>query len=136
MGTWGKGPFDNDTACDWGGALSVTTDLSFIEQTLDQVLDIGSKYLDGYVAREAIAACEVVVRLRDGEGAKDAYTATVDEWIEKGELVPSSELVTKALAAIDRIMHPPSELLELWSDGPGFLSWKREMDRLKYRLSA
>jgi hypothetical protein len=60
----------------------------------------------------------------------------VDEWIEKVELVPSSELVTKALAAIDRIMHPPSELLELWSDGPGFLSWKREMDRLKYRLSA
>jgi hypothetical protein len=135
MGAWGTGIFDNDTACDWAYELEEVEDLSFIEQTLDRVLDTGSEYLEAPEAEEALAAADVIARLRGNWGTRNSYTEVADVWVERIELIPSTELVAKAVSATERIISPPSELLELWeevSDGP---AWKQEVEQLRSRLA-
>jgi hypothetical protein len=57
MGTWGPGPFDNDAATDWYLELIDTSDLSLIEEVLDDELF-------GFPDMDLIeAACEVVLGL-------------------------------------------------------------------------
>ena len=134
MGAWGTGVFDNDTACDWAGELVESSDLSRIETTLDNVLQAGSGYLEAPEAEEALAAAEVVARLQGNWGVRDVYTAPVDEWVEENNLVPPEDLTQKAIRAIDRILAPPSELLELWEEtGDDLKAWKASLDDLRSR---
>ena len=134
MGAWGTGAFDNDTACDWAGELVESSDLSLIETTLDNVLQAGSGYLEAPEAEEALAAAEVVARLQGNWGVRDVYTAPVDEWVEENNLVPTEDLTQKAIRTIDRILAPPSELLELWEEtGDDLKAWKASLDDLRSR---
>jgi hypothetical protein len=66
VGTWGTGSFENDQAVDWTYGLEGKADLSYVETTIDRVLDVGSDYLDGDVAQEAVAAIEAVLLLLTG----------------------------------------------------------------------
>ena len=137
MGAWGTGVFDNDTACDWVGELVESSDLSRIETTLDNVLQAGSGYLEAPEAEEALAAAEVVARLQGNWGVRDVYTAPVDEWVEENNLVPTEDLVQKAIRAIDRILAPSSELLELWEEtGDDLEAWKASLDDLRSRVQS
>src|SRR5215470_7757092 len=88
MGAWGTGIFDNDTACDWAYKLEKVNNLSVIESALDEVLNVGEEYLDSHEAQEALAAAEVIARLKGTPGIGCGYTETVDKWVEKNRLTP------------------------------------------------
>jgi hypothetical protein len=60
MGAWSHEPFDNDTASDWADVLMDATDLSYIEATLDRVLEVGGSYLEAPDAEEGVAAVAVL----------------------------------------------------------------------------
>ena len=82
MGAWRMGAFDNDTACDWAYELEESSDLSVLDNTFEKVISVGSDYLEAPDAEEAIAAAEVVARMKGKWGERNAYTKTVDLWIE------------------------------------------------------
>jgi hypothetical protein len=133
MGSWADDPFGNDTACDWKYGLDEVEDLSLIEETIQRVLEAGDEYLEAPEAEEAIAAADTLARLMGRFYIRNSYTESVDEWVEKHKLKPSPELVAAAINAIDRILRPPSELLDLWTDADGD-GWKQQMIALKERL--
>ncbi len=126
--------FGNDDACDWGGDLRSQEDLSFVEETLDRVIESGEEYLEAPEASEAIAAAEVVARLQGHFGIRNAYTEAVDEWVAAHPIAVPRGVAGKAHAALDRVLTRPSELLELWGESDSFQSWKDTVTELKGRI--
>src|SRR3712207_5626147 len=116
MGAWGIGTFDNDTACDWSDGLERVQDLSLVKEALAKVAETSEDYLDSDVATQALAACEVIARLKGNWEPRNSYTETVDRWVETHPLAVPNSLVTVAVSVIDRVLTPPSELLELWQE--------------------
>jgi hypothetical protein len=136
MGAWATTPFGNDSACDWAWGLSECDDLSLIEDTLDNVLEIGSEYLEAPDAEEAIAAIEILARLKGNWGERNTYTEEADAWVEKVNLKPNQALVEKSRQVIERILASDSELPELWKESDDFAAWKSSIDDLKARVTA
>ena len=134
MGAWGTGNFDNDTACDWAYELEESTDLSVVERSLNEVQS--EDYVDADVGCEAIAAAEVVARLRGKFGTRDSYTETVDKWVESHKIDPPAELVAKATVALQKIVSEGSELLELWEESGNASEWLAEINALQDRLKS
>lgn len=133
MGAWGTDPFGNDTACDWVYDLESTSNLSFIEQTLQRVHDSGSDCLDAAIADEAIAAADTICRLCGHFYDQNDYTEQLDRWVDShSNLMPSLALIASATKAIYRIKSEPSELLELWMESDE--SWLEDLERLLQRL--
>jgi hypothetical protein len=135
MGAWDVGTFDNDTACDWAYGLEGEPDTGLVAETLAEIITVGAEYLDADAACEGLAAAEVVARLRGNWGERNAYTETVDNWVESHPGQPPAELVSAALAAIGRVLTEPSELLELWSETEDFGRWRDGMEELRRRVS-
>jgi hypothetical protein len=136
VGTWGIGAFDNDTACDWAYELAESADLSLLERAFARVLEARDEDLDVPEAEEALAAGEVVARLQGNWGPRNAYTKDVDAWVEQNKFEISEHLVTRAKAAIERVLSPPSELLKLWQETSEFEAWRAGLDGLKDRVTA
>jgi hypothetical protein len=134
MGAWGAETFDNDTACDWTGELAPATDMSVVTETLESVLETGEDYLDSDSACRGLAACEVVARLNGNWGVSNAYTEAVDDWVRTHARTPSLELVNQALAVIDRVLTPPSELLEIWEEVDSS-EWRGAVTDLRNRVA-
>lgn len=134
MGAWGMGIFDNDTACDWAYSLEESNDLSVVEDAIETVLSVDSDYLEAPDAEEALAACEVIARLRGNFGDKNSYTETVDNWVSGNSLKVPRELIEKAKAAIARIISDSSELAELWTESGDYEEWKHNIDNLLSRI--
>jgi hypothetical protein len=135
--TWDVGTFANDMAADWAVALEAADDLSFIEAALDRVATIGgTASVPIEVAQEAVAAAEVVARLRGRWGQEDPYSAPADAWVRAHSITPPTALVDKAVAALDRVVTPPSQLLELWKDGLEEDEWVEAIRELRGRLTA
>lgn len=120
MGTWSHEPFGNDTASDWAYGLVEQKDFSLVAQAIQEVLDNGSDYLDAGLAVEAVAAAEVLAKALGRGTQADAYTEEVDAWLKSVAEKPSSELLSKARDALNRIMGPDSELRELWEESDDF----------------
>jgi hypothetical protein len=110
-------------------------DTGLVTATLERVLAAGATYLDADTACEGLAAVEVVARLRGNWGERNPYTETVDNWVESHPGEPPAELVSAAVAAIDRVLTPRSELLELWSETDDFGRWRDGMEELRRRVS-
>lgn len=133
MGTWGVGAFDNDAAADWALTLESANDLTLVQRELEAVLQAGDDYLEADQACYALAACEVVARLKGNWGQRDAYSEPADRWVaaylaaDPAPLPP--RLIKDALSAVDRILRPPSELLSLWqeADAKDWLSAVRDL---------
>jgi hypothetical protein len=136
MGAWDHTAFGNDDACDWGSDLRSCEDLSFVEETLDTVIDTGKEYLEAPESSQAIAAAEVVARLQGRFSIRNAYTESVDEWVAAHPLSVPTVLAQKTHAALDRILTRPSELLELWEESDELESWKDTIKELKNRIQA
>lgn len=134
MGAWGSDTFENDTACDWSAALEESDSLSAIEEAMAAIEGVGGKYLDADLACEALAACDAIARLLGHYGQKDAYTEGLDQWIQAHPLLPTPELVGRALSTLDRIVGEKSELAELWDENPDE-AWRASVERLRKRLS-
>jgi hypothetical protein len=133
MGTWSADTFGNDDACDWSAALEEVDDLSLVREAFDAVLEADDDYLEVDLACQALAACEVVARLKGKWGVRDAFTEPVDTWVESHKIEPPKALVQAALAVIDRILTPQSELLELWEEA-GESEWRAAIDDLRERV--
>ena len=134
MGAWGVGAFDNDAACDWGYELEQAQDISFVRETLARVAAVGSDYLDSDEGCEGLAACEVLARLKGNWGVRDAHTETVDRWVAAHAGQPPTDLVGEALLVVDRVLAPPSELLELWSESD-VEEWRAAVADLRKRVA-
>ena len=133
MGTWAAGTFDNDTACDWAGDLHRVQDLSLVKTAIARVCSVDAGNLDSELAVEALAACEVLARLQGHWGLRDSYSEPVDKWVEAHPMQIPAGLVEQAIQAIDRILQPGSELLELWEEGDDG-EWHQAVADLKKRV--
>lgn len=134
MGAWAIDAMGNDDACDWAYGLDECSDLSLVEETLDKVLSDESEYLESPDACEALAAIEVIARLQGNWGAKNAYSESMDAWVQKTKLVPSKALAEKAHQVIARILADNSELKELWQDSEEFDAWEASVKELAGRV--
>lgn len=136
MGTWDVDSFGNDTACDWSYGLEKAKDLSYVEQTLDAVLDCGSdQAVPAEAAECAVAAAEVIARLKGNWGLQNSYSETTDKWVRSHRIKPSPALITKALQALERIVVSPSDLLGLWQEGEDDGGWVDAVAELKGRVT-
>ena len=108
MGAWAIDALSNDDASDWAYGLDECDDLSLVEETLHKVLAEGVEYLESPDACEALAAIEVIARLQGNWGEKNAYSESIDAWVEKTKLVPSKALAEKA----------HKSLIEFWRTTP------------------
>jgi hypothetical protein len=137
VGTWSEGSFGNDTACDWSYGLAKVDDLSYVESALDRVLGAGSGTavtIDD--AQAAVAAAEVVARLKGNWGEEDPYSDAADNWVRSHPIVPPPALLAKAVAALERILAPPSELLEEWDEAGEAGAWSESIMELKHRVES
>ena len=120
MGTWAAGPFDNDGAADWAGALDDAEPderAALVRAALDDAAD-EDDYLGIDAAEVAVAAAAVVAATRpDGPEFESGYAP---KSLRSGEpWVLSDDLVSLALRALDRVVADESEWRELWEDGGG-----------------
>jgi hypothetical protein len=126
--------FDNDDANDWALDLDGVSDLSLVESAFEQVEAVGSSgYLEQGLACNALAACEVLGRLRGQLGYTNAYTEKVDKWVAAHRIDPPIGLVTRGAAAIVRILGPGSELRDLWEEA-GDEDWRAAVVELRSRI--
>ena len=132
MGAWGVLAFDNDRANDWAYDLDDITDLSLVEDAIQRIEEIGEGYLDSYLACNALAACEVIARLRGNPGYRNAYTEKVDDWVAAHPQTPSRALVERATQVIARILGDHSELASRWGSQE---EWRASVHDLRYRVA-
>jgi hypothetical protein len=133
MGAWGVLAFDNDEACDWASGVSRVNDLSLVICAFAAVPESDAAYFRAHDACNALAACEVLARLKGNPGYKNPYTEDVDAWVAAHAMTPPVELLTRAEEVIDRVLAENSELRELWDDGAG-TEWRAAVDDLRDRL--
>jgi len=137
MGSWGIGSFGNDTACDWSYGLDEVDDLSYVDSTLERVLALGSdKAVSIEDGETAIAAAEVVARLKGHWGEEDPYSETVDKWVRSHAITPPPALVSKTVAALERVLTPPSDLLAEWGEADESGAWSEAIAELKHRVQS
>jgi len=128
--------FDNDHACDFAQDIEESADLSLVERSIENVLAVGKNEVDAPDAEKALVAAEVIARLQGRFGARNAYTEGIDAWVLAKKFRPSPSLVAMAVVAIDRILTPPSELLDLWTDSGGPEEWKECVAALRSRVKS
>jgi hypothetical protein len=137
MGTWDASSFGNDTAGDWSYGLAKVDDLSYVESVLDGVLRVGSgTAVTSDDAQAAVAAAEVIARLKGNWGEEDPYSEAADKWVRSHPITPPPELVAKALAALERILAPPSDLLKEWDEADEGGAWSESIMELKHRVES
>ena len=131
MGAWSHEPFGNDTAGDWAYDLLETNDLSLIEAVLEKTIKESEEFLEAPDGEEAVAAIEVLAKIK-GKGTQvDSYTEEVDSWVEKNNLNCSEELSLKAQKVLELVCSEKSELAELWE---GQEEWQASIEKLKLAL--
>lgn len=136
MGTWGIGPFENDSANDWAYSLDEATDLSVVESALDEVIASACDCLEVDAAASGLAACEVLACLIGRGTEPDAYSEKVHTWVSGVALKADAAVLAKAKSAIDRILGAESELRELWEESEDADTWLSSVQDLRSRLSA
>jgi hypothetical protein len=129
MGTWGVGPFDNDSAADWLAELE-ERDEAALRDALAAAADAGADaYIDIDTAAEALAAAEVVAA--SCGHATPSLPETALAWVG-AHGVPAVELVELALRAAKRV-GDASELRELWDEAAN-PAWLEAVRDLRFRL--
>ena len=133
MGAWGCLAFDDDDANDWAYGLDDVEDLSLVESAF-AVVEGASDYLEAPDASNALAACEVIARLNGKAGYTNSYTEKVDKWVAAHAAKPSSKLIARADAVIDRILGANSELAQLWGESDESGAWVASVEELRGRV--
>ena len=136
MGAWGSGVFENDDACDFASQIAEERDLSRLEEVLDRILALGLSPLEAPDGAEALAAADIVARLRGKTRPKSSHTAAIDTWVAAAKLEPDLLLINKAHSAVTRVRTAPSELLDLWKETDQFAAWRKSLDELSEALKA
>lgn len=127
-GTWDIGPFDNDTAADFGGDLDVAAPEErefMIRAALRRAAD-PADYLGTSDAERGVAAAALVVAQHpDGEPACSNYGPS--------EPLPQlpADLRKLAVDALDQLVSELSELAELWAEAAKGPKWRQDITRLR-----
>ncbi|MGW1886335.1 DUF4259 domain-containing protein [Streptomyces sp. NPDC001970] len=128
MGTWDIGPFDNDTAADFGGNLddaSMEEREPVIRSVLERATNPAGELDAAYAERAVAAAALVVAQHPEGEPTCSNYGPS--------EPIPElpADLRTLAVDALDRIVAETSELADLWGDAAHGPKWRQGIVRLR-----
>jgi hypothetical protein len=75
-----------------------------------------------------------LARLKGNWGTRNSFSKKVDDWARANPSEPSPDLVQLALRAIDRIVMPQSELMELWNEGTA-PDWHATVADLRKRVA-
>lgn len=134
MGERSVGSFGNDTARDWVDSLRKTTDLDLVRETIQKITDSDDDYIEVSDAERAVAAIEVVARLKHRFGERNADSETADTWVESNAQFPPPDLVTLCSKTLDRILNPSCALYELWEESGEFQVWQNSVFDLKNRV--
>ncbi|MFI1944630.1 DUF4259 domain-containing protein [Streptomyces virginiae] len=128
MGTWDIGPFDNDTAADFGGDL----DEAALEERQAMIRGVLKRaagpadFLGVSDGERAVAAAALVIAQHpDGEPACSSYGPS--------EPLPElpADLRMLAVDALDQVVSDRSELAELWADAANWSKWRQDITRLR-----
>lgn len=130
MGTWDATPFGNDEANDWAYGLDDVDDLSLIEAAFDVVSE---GYIESFEGASAIAAAEVLAWLIGRPGERNAYTEKIAVWAEAHPVEVGSAVIERAVSAVQRVLSPDSELVELWGAQP---EWRAAVEGVMERLNS
>ncbi|MEU9108103.1 DUF4259 domain-containing protein [Streptomyces xanthophaeus] len=128
MGTWDVGPFDNDTAADFGASLDEAAAADrpgLVRAALVRVLNADDP-LDQHLAVEAVAAVALVAaQCPGGRPITSAHGPDLP--------VPAlpADLRDMAVRALDRVEAGSSELRELWAETDKYLDWLRSLQLLR-----
>lgn len=133
MGAWGAGPFDNDDAGDFADTVAVRGGIAAIKSAFDQVF--AADYVEAPLAWEAVAGADIIAMLAGRPGDKTDYPESIQAWAKKAAHTPSATQMEDARRALDRILAPQSELLELWTDSDELEAWKASLEDIKRRLA-
>lgn len=139
VGAWGAGPFDNDAAEAWLGALKQAaadgTAAALLRTTIEPLADPALGLIDAEEAGSAIAAAAVIAALlgRPGTG----MPAPVRAWLERQESLraAASPLQPIALAVVARVK-AASELHFYWEAAGHLEEFEAALDELHGRLRA
>ncbi len=128
MGAWDIGPFDNDMAADFAGALDRAPAARRVELVRAALLNAiaAPDYLDVDDGAQAVAAATLVAaQCPGGEPVVSGYAPKQE--------VPAfpAELRILAAKALDRVVADDSELAEGWGDTS---PWRAGIDRLRHTL--
>jgi hypothetical protein len=112
MGTWGTGPFDDDTVMDFVDALldrRADGVQGRLEEAVRQAVD-AEGHLGFAVGVRAVAAAVLLA------GVPAGGSPEVSAWRESLVLELTPDLAVEALRAIERAHSSGSELYELWAE--------------------
>lgn len=128
MGTWDIGPFDNDTAADFGGDLDGTA-REEREAMIRSVLERAAgpvDFLGVYDGERAVAAAALVVAQHPGGDP-------VCSGHGPSEPLPElpADLRMLAVDALDQVVSNRSELAELWAEAVNWSKWRQDITRLR-----
>ncbi len=133
MGAWGIGSFDNDDAADFLSDVTEGTDLAPVREILSTALG-ADEYLEAPDASQAIAAAEIVAAVLGRPTSAAQREDELIEWIGRVKPTTDAALVAQAGQALDRILAPNSELLELWEEADEFAEWQATVTALRSQL--
>jgi hypothetical protein len=147
MGTWGPGPFQNDTACDFVIEVLESDGTAPLEEEIDGILRMkGSP--ESFDVEVAVAAAELVARIKGHpnmrapqsdenfvESLAGADFAAIDAWAKRLQPFLVDALVDKARRVIDRILAESAEFRELWFEPEDFAAWRDQVKDLRERLN-
>ena len=136
MGAWGGKTFENDIAMDFIGDLAeAPVDAAeTVRSALEEAAGTAAgEYLDADVGSEALAAAAVVSAALPGSPV-DRSDPSVDEYLTA--IVPHvpAGLASAAVAAIDRVLGPESELVELWAQAESLEAFRAEPAAVRAHL--
>lgn len=135
MGTWAVHAFGNDDAGDLLGRLFDDGTVSVLEDALSKVaLSEIESYLEAPDGQEAIGAAEAIAWMLGRPDPSIPEDEELNAWIANVKARPSAELIRIAVAAIDRVLTGPSELLELWQESDEFEDWKASVLDTRTRI--
>lgn len=134
MGAWGTGLFENDDALDFAGDVVERGGLALVENVLVEILDMGDEYIEAPEAEQALVAAEIVAALAGRPAAE--YPDELAEWLDELDAVPDDALVDTARRTVQRVLTPPSELLELWEEAgeDDYAEWRVGVEAIAARL--
>lgn len=128
MGTWDIGHFDNDTAADFSGDLDDLLESEregLVRKALVETIE-SEEFLDSYEACKAVASAALIAaQLPGGTPITTSYAP------KKPLPTFSPELRPLAVQALDRVMAPESELLELWDETEYGPAWRQSVADLR-----
>ena len=134
MGAWGTGLFENDDALDFAGDVVERGGLALVENVLEELLDMSDEYIEAPDAEQVLVAAEIVAALAGRPAAE--YPDELAEWLDELDAVPDAALVDTARRAVQRVLTPPSELLELWEEAgeDDYAEWRVGVEAIAARL--